>query len=163
MDLVNTPRSGHGGNQQKRSGEDTPIRLVERHFVRRIPSSAPRPRDRKEKGIRKRTSYHCRECSIALCVDDCFEEVECSMTGGSTKLPTLPALARSASVHLCSHRSPQHLVQQTTGLALTSVSHWLITCVRFATQQCFLLLDYLHSFDPPPMFLIVLTFLSPNP
>ncbi|KAJ8886964.1 hypothetical protein PR048_013178, partial [Dryococelus australis] len=37
-----TPRSKRPG---RRSGEETPLRLVEIHFVQRIPSSEPRPRD----------------------------------------------------------------------------------------------------------------------
>ena len=54
-----------------------PLKLTERHFIPKIPLAESRKRKKcvccNAIGERKDTTYHCRICNVALCIESCFE------------------------------------------------------------------------------------------
>lgn len=58
---------------------DTPLRLSERHFLRRIPPTPKKEYPQRKchvchaKGSRRDTSYMCVKCDKGLCITPCFE------------------------------------------------------------------------------------------
>ena len=55
------------------------LRLVERHFISQLPSTANKARAQRKcvrcrkMGIRKDTRFWCAKCNVALCLNQCFE------------------------------------------------------------------------------------------
>lgn len=59
------------------SSGDDPLRLKERHFPKKIPPTEKKMNPSRRCAIckpkRKETSYFCKKCDVALCVQPCFE------------------------------------------------------------------------------------------
>jgi len=64
----------------RRGDDNTVRRLIERHFPKRIPPTEKKSKPTRrcvvcsKHGKRRETVYHCRDCDVALCVDECFED-----------------------------------------------------------------------------------------
>lgn len=62
----------------RKSKEENPLRLKERHFPSHIPASEKKEKPTRSCSVcaaqkqRKESRYQCGECDVALCVDPCF-------------------------------------------------------------------------------------------
>jgi hypothetical protein len=63
-----------------RRDDNTVRRQTERHFPKRIPPTEKKSKPTRrcvvcsKHGKRRETVYHCRDCDVALCVNECFKD-----------------------------------------------------------------------------------------
>lgn len=65
--------------RRKTTSVESPLRLTERHFPRKVPASEKKKNAARKcvvcskKKLRKESVYECEKCNVGLCVVPCFE------------------------------------------------------------------------------------------